>query len=201
MYQSEWTNKPVLHLLPHWNWQVGKMVDVWAYYNQADEVELFLNGKSLGVKRKTGDDLHVMWRVKFEPGTIEVTSRKNGKTILTDKRSTAGKPVRIELSADRKIIKADGKDLSFITIKVLDAKGNLVPDAANLVNFKIIGEGFINGVDNGLQTSLEPFKANHRKAFNGLCLAIIQAKEKAGKISLQATSEGLKSAEITIFSK
>jgi beta-galactosidase len=201
MYQSEWTERPVLHLLPHWNWTVGKIVDVWAYYNQADEVELFLNGKSLGVKKKIGNELHVMWRVKFEPGTIEAISRQNGKIILTDKRSTAGKPARIELSADRKTIKADGKDLSFITVKVLDAQGNLVPDAANLINFKITGEGFIAGVDNGLQTSLEPFKASYRRAFNGLCLAIIQAKEKAGKISLTASAAGLQTAVTVIESK
>jgi beta-galactosidase len=82
MYQSEWTNKPVLHLLPHWNWETGKTIDVWAYYNNADEVELYLNGKSLGIRKKAGDDLHVMWRVKYEPGTLKAVSRKNGKTVL-----------------------------------------------------------------------------------------------------------------------
>lgn len=201
MYQSEWTNKPVLHLLPHWNWTAGKTVDVWAYYSQADEVELFLNGKSLGTKKKEGDQIHVMWRLKFEPGTLKAVSRKNGKVVLTQEISTAGKPAKIELTADRKMIKADGKDLSFITVKIVDEKGNLVPDAANLVNFKINGEGFIAGVDNGLQTSLEPFKANFRKAFNGLCLAIIQSKEKAGKISITANSAGLQPTTITLLAK
>lgn len=200
MYQSEWTNKPVLHLFPHWNWEQGKEVDVWAYYNNADEVELFLNGKSLGTKKKQGDSLHIMWRVAFEPGTLKAVSRKNGKVVLTREIKTAGKPARIELVADRNNIKADG-DLSFVTVKVVDAAGNLVPDADNMVNFSVRGEGFIAGVDNGLQTSMELFKANYRKAFNGLCLAIIQSKEKTGKILLTATSPGLQSQTITIQSR
>jgi beta-galactosidase len=198
MYQSEWTNKPMLHVFPHWNWQPGKAIDVWAYYNKADEVELFLNGKLLGTKRKQGDSLHVMWRVNFEPGTLKAVSRLNGKTVLTKEIKTAGKPAKIELLADRKNIKADGEDLSFVTVKILDAQGNVVPDADNLVNFKTIGTGFIAGVDNGLQTSMEPFKATYRKAFNGLCLAIIQSKEQAGKIILEAKSKGLRPASIVI---
>jgi beta-galactosidase len=198
MYQSEWTNKPVLHIFPHWNWTPGKVVDVWAYYNNADEVELFLNGKSLGVKKKQGDSLHVMWRIPFEPGTLKAVSRLNGKTVLTREIKTAGKPAKIMLTADRNTIKADGTDLSFVTVKILDADGNVVPYADNLVTFDIKGEGFIAGVDNGLQTSMELFKANYRKAFNGLCLAIIQSKEKAGQVLLKATSPGLKSAEMTI---
>jgi beta-galactosidase len=198
MYQSEWTNKPVLHLFPHWNWPPGKVVDVWAYYNNADEVELFLNGKSLGIRKKQGDSLHVMWRIPFEPGTLKAVSRLNGKTVLTREIKTAGKPAKIMLTADRTTLKADGTDLSFITVKILDADGNLVPNADNLVNFTVKGEGSIAGVDNGLQTSMEPFKASHKKAFNGLCLAIIQSKEKAGRIFLKATSAGLKSAELIL---
>ena len=198
MYQSEWTNKPVLHIFPHWNWPSGKVVDVWAYYNNADEVELFLNGKSLGIRKKQGDSLHVMWRIPFEPGTLKAVSRLNGKTVLTREIRTAGKPAKIMLTADRNTLKSDGTDLSFVTVKILDAEGNLVPDANNLVNFTVKGEGFIAGVDNGSQTSMEPFKASYRKAFNGLCLAIIQSKEKAGRILLKATSAGLKSSELVI---
>ncbi|RZL46369.1 MAG: glycoside hydrolase family 2 protein [Pedobacter sp.] len=201
LYQSEWTNKPVLHILPHWNWESGKSVEVWAYYNNADEVELYLNGKSLGKKSKQGEDLHVMWNVPFEVGTLKAISRKGGKDVLVREVKTAGAPAKIELIADRKNIKADGKDLSFITVRVLDKDGNLVPNAANLVSFKIEGQGFIAGVDNGFQASLEPFKANYRKAFNGLCLAIIQAKEKAGTIKLTATSNGLTSSSILITTK
>ncbi|WP_295674718.1 beta-galactosidase GalB [uncultured Mucilaginibacter sp.] len=194
MYQSEWTNKTVLHIFPHWNWTPGKMVDVWAFYNNADEVELFLNGKSLGTKKKLGEDLHIMWRVKYEPGTLKAVSRKNGKVVLTREIHTAGAPAKIELVADRKNIKADGKDLSFITVKILDKDGNVVPNADNLVNFKVTGPGFIAGVDNGDEVSHDPFKANYRKAFNGLALAIIQTKEKAGNITFTATAAGLKSA-------
>ena len=198
MYQSEWTDKPVLHLLPHWNWEQGKTVEVWAYYNQADEVELYLNGKSLGKKSKQNDDLHIQWSVIFEPGTLKAISRKNGKDVLVSEVKTAGAPAKIELIADRKNIKADGKDLSFVTVRILDKAGNVVPDADNLVDFKVEGNGFVAGVDNGFQASLEPFKANYRKAFHGLCLAIIQSTEKVGTIKLTATSVGLSSSVILI---
>ncbi len=201
MYQSEWTSKPVLHIFPHWNWEPGKLIDVWAYYNNADEVELFLNGNSLGTKRKSGDDIHIMWRVKFEPGTLKAISRKDGKIILTREIKTAGAPAKIELTADRKKIQSDGKDLSFITVRILDAEGNLVPDADNLVKFSIAGQGEIVGVDNGYQASMESFKAPYRKAFNGKCLAIIQSTEKSGKIKLQATSEGLQPMSINLKTK
>jgi len=199
MYQSEWTNKPVLHIFPHWNWQPGKTVDVWAYYNCADEVELFLNGRSLGVKKKQGDDLHVMWRVKYEPGTLKAISRLNGKPVLTQEIKTAGKAAHLQLIADKTKLKADGTDLSYITVKVTDADGNLVPDADNMISFKVNGTGFIAGVDNGSQTSLEPFKASYRKAFNGLCLAIIQSKNQKGKINIQASSPGLQTTDLTII--
>jgi beta-galactosidase len=198
MYQSEWTNKPVLHLLPHWNWKTGQNVDVWAYYSQADEVELFLNGKSLGVKTKRGDDLHVAWQVKFEPGTLKIVSRKAGKIVLTREIHTAGRPAKIELIADRKYIKADSKDLSFITVKVLDAAGNLVPDADNLINFTTTGPAHIAGVDNGYQASMEPFKANKRKAFHGLCLAIVQASNHGGNVVIKATAAGLNAAALSL---
>jgi len=201
MYQSEWTDKTVLHIFPHWNWEPGKLVDVWAFYNHADEVELYLNGKSLGVKKKTGDDLHIMWRVKYEPGTLKAVSRKDGKVVLTREIHTAGAPAKIELIADRKALKADGKDLSFITVKILDKDGNLVPNADNLVNFKLNGEAVIAGVDNGDEVSHDPFKADYRKAFNGLALAIVQTKEKAGNITFTATSNGLQSATVVLDAK
>jgi beta-galactosidase len=201
MYQSEWTNKTVLHILPHWNWKPGQTVDVWAYYNHADEVELFLNGKSMGTKKKEGDDLHVMWRVKFEPGTIKVVSRKNGKVVLTAEKHTAGAPAKIVLSADRSKIKADGKDLSFVTVKVLDKNGNMVPNADNLVKFKLNGNAFIAGVDNGSETDHDPFKANYRHAFNGMALAILQSNGKAGNITLTASSAGLQGASVVINAK
>lgn len=201
MYQSEWTNKPVLHIFPHWNWEQGKAIDVWAYYNNADEVELFLNGQSQGIRKKEDDAMHVMWRVNYQPGTLRAISRKNGLTVLTSEIKTAGKPTKIELIADRSIIKADGTDLSFVTVKITDENGIMVPDANNLVNFNLSGEGFIAGVDNGFQASLESFKTNYRKAFNGMCLAIIQSNGKPGKIILEASSEGLINNKIEIQCK
>jgi beta-galactosidase len=200
MYQSEWTGKPVLHLFPHWNWKPGQKVDLWVFSN-CDEVELFLNGKSLGTKRKTGDDLHLAWQVNFVPGTVKAVGRSSGKEVLTQVIKTAKGAAKIELIPDRKVIAADGQDLSFVTVKILDADGTPVPDADNLINFKISGEGSIAGVDNGLETSLEPFISDHHKAFNGLCLAVIRSKNKGGVIKLKATSEGLKEASVTIESK
>jgi beta-galactosidase len=200
-YQSEWTNKPVLHLFPHWNWTEGQLVDVWVYYNYADEVELFLNGVSQGIRSKTVDLFHAMWRVKYQPGTIKAISRKDGKTVLEKVINTAGKPAKIELTADRTNLKADGKDLSFITIKVLDEAGNMVPDADNLINFKVKGAGFMSGVDNGLQTSMESFKASYRKAFNGMCLLIVQTNKKPGIIEVEASSDGLAQATLKLKSK
>lgn len=197
LYQSEWTQKPVLHLFPHWNWKAGEEVDVWAYYNGADEVELFLNGKSLGVQKKSSDRLHVQWRVAFQPGTLKAVSRKNGKTVLTREIKTAGIPARILLLADRRKL-GTNDDLSFVTVKVVDAQGNLVPDAANLINFTITGAGYLAGVDNGLQTSTESFKQPFRKAYNGLCLAIVGTKEKKGTIVLQARADGLVPSSIRL---
>lgn len=202
MYQAEWTKKPVLHIFPHWNWQPGKTVDIWAYYNNADEVELYLNGKSLGVKKKTGDDLHVMWRVPFEAGSLKAVSRKGGKVVLTSQVNTAGAPARIELTADRKLIKANGNDLSFVTVRILDKAGNVVPDADNQVNFALQGKGVIASVDNGDPVSHDPFKANYRKAFHGLALAIIQSSGKQpGTITLTATADGLPAAKLTLQAK
>ncbi|WP_245706141.1 beta-galactosidase GalB [Catalinimonas alkaloidigena] len=202
LYQSEWTNdEPVLHVFPHWNWKPGQTVDVWAYYNQADEVELFLNGESLGTRAKGDDEFHVMWRVPYQPGTIKAISRKNGETVLTREIHTAGAPAKIELVADRDRLTADGRDLSFVTVKILDADGNLVPHADHLVQFQVEGEGELVGVDNGYQASMESFKADHRKAFNGLCLAIVQTTENAGTITLQAQAEGLESASVTLTTK
>ena len=200
MYQSEWTDKPVLHVFPSWNWKEGDTIDVWAYTN-CEEVELFLNDKSVGRKKKTGDDLHLMWRLPFTPGTLKAVGYADGKEIITSVQKTAGTPARIVLEADRNIITADGRDLSFITVKVLDKNNILVRYADNLISFEISGEGNIVGVDNGLQTSHESFKMNYRKAFNGMCLVVIQSSEKAGRITLETISEELKGASLEIETK
>lgn len=201
LYQSIWTDKPVLHIFPHWNWKEGQTIDVWAYYNYADEVELFINGKSAGIKKKENNDLHVMWRVKYEPGELKAVSRKDGKQYLEKIIKTTGQPYQLELDADRIKICADGSDLSFITAKVLDKEGNLVPKANNLINFEIDGCGFIAGVDNGYQASHEPFKANQRKAFNGLCLVIIQSNGQKGEIAVTASSDNLKPTSIVLTAR
>lgn len=198
LYQSEWTDQPVLHVFPHWNWKEGQTVDVWAYYNCADEVELFLNGKSLGVRQKKAGEFHVMWRVPFRPGTIKAVSRKAGQAVLETEIRTAGPAVKIELAADRNKIHADSNDISFITVKVTDADGNMVPDASNLIRFELEGPGLIAGVDNGYQASMEPFKASSRKAFNGMCLLIVRSKETAGKIKVKAGSDGLISGKVVL---
>lgn len=201
MYQSEWTNKDVLHIFPHWNWKEGQTVDIWAYFNNADEVELFLNGLSLGKKAKEKDVYHVFWRVPFHKGTLKAVSYKDGKEVLTREVKTTGDPISIRLTADRQTIKADGKDLSFITVEALDAEGNPVPVADNLINFTIQGDGFIAGTDNGDPTDPNSLKKPSRKLFSGKGLAVVQSHKKAGKIILKATSSNLKQASIEINSK
>lgn len=191
MYQSEWTDKDVLHVFPHLNWTKGQTVDVWAYYNNADEVELFLNGVSQGVKKKADNVFHVSWRLTYQPGTIKVVSRLNGNDVMTKEITTAGEPAQIKLTPDRTVLNADGTDLSFVSVEILDKDGNLCPNADNLVKFNVEGNGFVAGVDNGNQISLERFKASERKAFYGKCLVVVQNSGKKGTINLKAVSDGL----------
>lgn len=200
MYQSEWAEqKKVLHLFPHWNWKVGDVVDLWAYYNHADEVELFVNGKSQGVKRKGKDAYHVSWRVVYEPGTVKIVSRKEGKEILNREIHTAGEPASLRLTADRTKIFADGKDLSLVTVEVLDKDGNLCPNADNLINFAVTGAAFITGVDNGNPISLERFKDSKRKAFYGKCLVVLKSNGDTGKIELKAFSKKMPLATLDLY--
>lgn len=201
MYQSEWTHKTVLHIFPRWNWKKGQLVDIWAYYNNADTVELFLNGKSLGKRSKTGDQLHVMWRVHFEPGTLRAVSYKDGKQVMVAEEKTAGPASRIELTPDRQTISADGKDLSFVTVQIVDKDGTLVPDASNLVNFAITGPGKIVGVSNGDETSHSPFKAHYCNAFFGKCLVVIESTRKPGTIHLSATSKALPGSNVDVTTR
>jgi beta-galactosidase len=199
-YQSEWTDKDVLHIFPHWNWEQGDTIDIWAYTN-LDEVELFLNDESLGVRYNSDSIFHLVWRVPYVPGVLKATGRKGENTVLEKEVKTAGPPSSIRLIPDRKIINADGSDLCFITVKVVDANDILVPRADNLIKFQLIGNGTIVGVDNGCQTSHEPFKADYRKAFNGMCLAVIRSGEEKGTIKVKATSEGLEESEVVIETK
>ena len=198
LYQAEWTDTPTLHLFPHWNWTPGEQIDMWCYYNNADEVELFINGKSQGTRTKDAQHLHVVWNVTFEPGTVKVVARKDGVETASQEIHTAGEPAQIRLTPDRSTIKSNGTDLSFVTVEILDADGNLCPNADNLVQFEISGNGFIAGVDNGSPISLERFKDSKRKAFYGKCLVVLQNNGKKGTIKLDAVSEGLKRAHIDI---
>ena len=198
LYRSEWTDTPTLHLFPHWNWTPGEQIDMWCYYNNADEVELYVNGVSKGVRSKDAEHLHVVWNVTFEPGTVKVVARKNGIETASQEIHTAGEPAQIRLTPDRATIKSNGTDLSFVTVEILDKDGNLCPNAENLVEFSIDGKGFIAGVDNGSPISLERFKDNKRKAFYGKCLVVLQNNGSKGKIKLKAVSEGLKDAQLTV---
>lgn len=201
LFQSEWSDTSVLHLFPHWNWTSGQDVDMWCYYNDADSVELVVNGKSAGFSKKTGSRRHAEWRVRYEPGMVEAVAWKDGKAVRRKVIRTAGSPAQIRLTPDRREIAADGRDLSYVTVEILDKDGNLCPDADNLVKFEVEGSGFIAGVDNGSQTSMERFKDNKRKAFYGKCMLVVQNNGKAGRISVRAVAEGLKEAEAVIASK
>ena len=203
MYRSEWTNNPTLHLFPHWNWNVGDKIDMWVYYNTADEVELFLNGKSLGKRTKTSDRLHAIWEnVEFEAGEITAIGYKNGKEILRHSRKTAGKAEKIVLTADRKVLKADGYDLTYVTVECADAKGNLVPTAMNQLYFEVDGVGELVGVDNGNAAGGESLKGNKMKLFNGKAIAIVRTKRnESGKITLKVTSDDMESATVKLSSR
>ena len=183
MYQSEWTSAPMLHLFPHWNWIPGDEIDMWCYYNQADEVELFINGKSQGVRRKKDShQYHVMWRVTFDPGEVKAVSRKDGKVVCEQTIKTAGAPARIRLTKDYQ-----GKELTFITAEVVDKDGNLCPWAEDMIYFIGEGDGGILGTDNGCQTSMERFTEPRRKAFFGKCMVVVK-----GNGSITAKSPMLK---------
>lgn len=202
MYQSCWRpDKDVLHLLPHWNWKEGEDVDVWAYFNNADEVELFLNGESLGTKKPDDKSYHVWWRVPFKAGELVAVSRKDGIEVMRDTVRTASEPYTIRLTPDRSVINADGTDLSYITAEVVDKNGNLCPWAENEIVFSVDGAGFNAGVDNGSPISLEPFKSDKRKAFYGKALLIVQNDGKKGDITVKAVSPGLKDAKTIVKSK
>ena len=232
LYQSQWVSakkKPMVHLLPHWNWEnrdlASKVEDaqgkipVRAYSNAAS-VELFLNGQSLGVKKfnkkQTSDgrtyqeganakELYLEWKVAYQPGTLEAVARDEaGKEIARDKITTAGQPAGVRLVKEEHAIAADGKDLTYIYYEIVDSEGNVVPTANNLVRFQLHGQGQLVGVDNGEQASRERYKAQAdgswiRRAFNGKGVAIVKSTEQAGKFTLTAHSDLLKSDQVTVF--
>ena len=188
LYQSEWTQKPVLHLFPHWNWLPGQTVDMWCYYNHADEVELFINGKSQGTRTKDDHTYHVMWRVAYEPGEVRAVARKDGKVVREQTIRTAGQPDHIRLSVDYQ-----GRALCFVCADVVDQDGRLCPWAEDQISFSVDGDAQILATDNGCQTSMERFTSPQRRAFFGKCLVVVK-----GHGTLKAQSPMLKAASMVV---
>jgi beta-galactosidase len=222
-YQSVWTKTPMVHLFPHWNWKgrEGQFVPVTVFTN-CDSVELFINGKSAGTQsyayprygmterygnygptsRRGGTttDLHLSWTIPYEPGTLRAVGTKDGKQIVAEV-GTAGDAAAIDLKVDRGTIAADRGDVTHVIIKIVDAQGRMVPDAASEVTFDVQGEGKLIGVENGNMQDLGDLKGKTRKALNGMCLAIVQSTARPGQIRITASSPGLKQATVTVTSK
>jgi beta-galactosidase len=209
--KSWWADEPVLHVFPHWNWagREGQEISVWVYSN-CDEVELFLNGQSLGRKSMPRNS-HLEWPVKYTPGTLLARGFKGGKEILTTKVETTGAPATVQLTPHRATLKADGEDISIITVQVTDAQGRAVSTAGNLITFEVTGPGKIIGVGNGDPSSHEPDQfiatekapspAWQRSLFNGLAQIIVQSTKGAGEIKLTARSSGLTETTLPLTAK
>jgi beta-galactosidase len=200
-YQSWWTAQPVLHLFPHWNWpgMEGKEIAVWVHSNM-DKVELLLNGQSLGMKEMMKDE-HLAWNVAYAPGPIEARGYKGDKLVMTVKRETTGAPAALAITADRTEVSANGEDVAMFAVEVRDGQGRIVPITDNSVAFKVTGAGRLAGTGNGDPTNQEPDKGGSRKAFGGLCMALVQSATVAGSITVEATSPGLEPARATISAK
>ncbi|ADG11711.1 DUF4982 domain-containing protein [Caulobacter segnis] len=198
-YRAWWRSEPLLHLLPHWNWEgrEGQPIAVWAHSN-CDKVELFLNGKSQGV-RDVKANHHVEWSVPYAPGVLEAHGYKNGKVILRERRETAGPAAALRLTADRVRLAADGQDVAVLKVEVLDAKGRPVPRAEDLVRFELSGPIDLIGVGNGNPTSHEADVALQRKAFNGLAQGIVRTRQnQSGRGRVVVSAPGLKSAALDL---
>jgi beta-galactosidase len=203
LYQSQWTSEPMIHLLPHWNWEnrLGEVTPIYIYSNCAS-VELFVNGDSKGVKKNNEDVYRFIWDdITYQPGSIKAVGYDSeGKKLCEKEIFTADVPKKLSMSADRETINADGYDLSFITVKVEDENHNLCPKSSNLIYFEIEGEGTLAAVGNGDPTCIESYQMPQRSAFNGLALLVVKSTTNSGKVKIIATSEGLEKSEITINS-
>jgi beta-galactosidase len=199
-YQSWWSDRRVLHIFPHWNWpgREGQDISVWCYSN-CDEVELFLNGKSLGRQRMTRDS-HLEWQVAYAPGRLEAKGYEGSQQVVTKLVETTGTAAALRLTPDRVEIRADSEDVSMVTVAVVDAEGRVVPTAANEIAFAVSEDARIIGVGNGDPSSHEngADKAESRRAFNGLCMIVVQSSQAAGEIRLTAESPGLEPANAVI---
>ena len=200
-YKSWWGAEPVLNLFPHWNFEgrEGDEIPVWVYSN-LDEVELFVNGKSLG-SQKVPRLGHVEWKAKYEPGVIEARGSQygsgGGQVVLTEKRETTGPAVAIRLTADRTEIDADGEDVAILKVEALDKEGRAVPTASNFIGFKVSGDGALIGVGNGDPNCQESDKEPKRSLFNGLAQVIVQSTRRDGEIHIEAVKEGWDGPELT----
>jgi beta-galactosidase len=197
-YLAWWTDKPVLHLMPHWNWRGREgQTNLVRCFSNCKSVELFLNGKSLG-KQDMPENQYLDWHVLYAPGLLSAKGYNGSKLATETKVETTGAPAAVRLQPDRSTITADGEDVSVIDVAVVDAKGRVVPNADNLVQFELSGAGKIIGVGNGDPSSHEPDKASERHVFNGYAQVIVQASREAGAIDLKASSEGLGSTSVKI---
>jgi beta-galactosidase len=201
-YKAWWSDKPLVHLLPHWNWpgKEGQPIPVWVYSNAA-RIELVVNGASLGSKAMPRNG-HVEWNVPYAPGSVVAKGYDAaGKLIASDKVETTGAPAALRLTTDRTRLNADGEDVTMVTVAVIDAQGRIVPTAADAIHFDVNGAGYVAGVGNGNPSDHDPDKSSDRHAFNGLCMVVIGAKETSGEMRLTASAPGLKSASLTLRTK
>lgn len=197
-YKAWWGDKPIVHVLPHWNWagKEGQPIQVWVFGN-GDSVELFLNGKSLGVKTMPKYH-HLEWTVPYEPGTLSAKSYTDGKTIATDQVVTTGAAVALRVTTLNKNLSANNEDCAMLEVSLVDANGRVVPTASDLVTFSVSGPAVVAGVGNGDPSSHEPDRASQRHAFHGLCMGVIQAKDRKGVAKVTITAPGLKSTTISL---
>jgi beta-galactosidase len=205
IYQARWRpDLPMAHILPHWNWpeRVGEVTPVHVY-TSGDEAELFLNGRSLGRKKKEQFQYRLRWDdVKYEAGELKVVAYKNGKKWADDVMKTTGPAAKVSLSADRVRVKADGSDLAFITVHVADKDGWTVPRSKNRIRFSLSGPGEIVAVDNGDATSHESFQSKELNAYNGMALVVVRTKAGVrGSIAVRADAPGLLSGSVTVMSR
>jgi beta-galactosidase len=230
-YQSQWTDKPMIHIFPHWNWEgrEGQVIPVLVYSN-CDAVELFVNGKSFGEQRlefpsygmagkyplrdrpdvqETTDDLHLMWTVPYQSGEIKAVGKIQGKIVYTEIIQTTGKPVGLRVTSDKNTIRANGDDIAHIKVEIVDSKGNIVANANNEIRFIVKGEGQLIGMESGDNRSLNTGHFRYRdssqpaakEAYGGLILGYVQAGLKAGSVTIEVSSPGLKGASLNITSR
>ena len=205
IYQARWNpTLPMAHLLPHWTWpdRIGQVTPVHVY-TSGDEAELFLNGQSLGRKKRAALEYRLRWDdVKYAPGELRVVAYKNGAKWAEDTVRTADAATKLALAADRATLRADGADLAFVTVRIADKDGTLAPRAKNRVKFEVTGPADLVATDNGDATSFESFQSPERAAYNGLALAIVRTRAgQSGAITVRATSDGLAGADVSLTAK